>query len=324
MANQVRGMSLAPQASATRGNVVSNVINMAKSPKMVERFSEVLKDKGKASQFLAGVTSAVNLNPKLKDCEPNSVMASAMVAATLNLDVIPGLGFAALVPYGGKCQFQMMYKGFIQLAMRTGQYKLMNVTEVYEDELNYFNPITSEIDLKPVKNGFRDNNVTSKIVGYAAYFKLISGYEHTEYWTKERVLAHGQRYSKSFFGKDSRWQVDFDAMAKKTVLKAALSKWGILSVELQKAVVEDQKTYTDLDKEGIYEDNISEVVVAENPKEEVQVEQPKPVAEAKQEEPTVAPTPSVQMEADENEAFLAQQQMIEEEGSLVDDPNLPF
>lgn len=239
---------------------VAAVVSMARSPKMIARFQEVLG--AKAPQFLASVISSVNSNPQLMKADPSSVMASAMVAATLNLDVVPGLGFAALVPYyDGKtgrnvCQFQVMTKGFVQLGLRTGQYTAMNVTEIYADEFKGYDPLTGDVKLEYVKDGDRDNEAADKIVGYASYFRLVNGYEHTEYWTVQRIMKHALRFSKSFAKyQNGLWKDDFNSMAKKTVLKNCLSKWGPLSVEMQKAMVDDQKVYDDMESEGSYDDN---------------------------------------------------------------------
>ncbi|ENG5465560.1 recombinase RecT, partial [Listeria monocytogenes] len=127
-------------------------------------------------------------------------------------------------------QFQLGYKGYIQLALRTGQYKSINVIEVREGELLKWNRLTEEIELD------LDNNTSEKVVGYCGYFQLINGFEKTVYWTRKEIEAHKQKFSKSDFG----WKKDYDAMAKKTVLRNMLSKWGILSIDMQTAVTEDE------------------------------------------------------------------------------------
>jgi recombination protein RecT len=128
----------------------------------------------------------------------------------------------------------MGWKGFVQLAQRTGQYTSINVVEVYESQFESFNPLTEEIKA----------DFTAKpeggVVGYCGYFKLINGFTKTVYWTIEQAETHAKKYSKSFNQKSGPWQQHFDAMAKKTVLKNMLSKWGILSIEMQKAVTVDQ------------------------------------------------------------------------------------
>lgn len=166
-----------------------------------------------------------------------SVISSAMVAATLDLPVDKNLGYAWIVPYGGRAQFQLGYKGYIQLALRTGQYKFINCIPVHEGELQKWNPLTEEIEIDFEK---RESDA---VIGYAAYFELLNGFRKTVYWTKAQVEKHKKKFSKSDFG----WKNDWDAMALKTVLKAILSKWGILSVEMQKAVIEDDEARERID-----------------------------------------------------------------------------
>ena len=216
-----------------------------------EKFSEVLNDK--APQFMTSVVNAIRGNASLQKCEAQSIISSALVAATYDLPIDGNLGFSAIVPYGGKAQFQMMYKGFVQLAIRSGAYKNMHVSEVYEDEIETYNPITGELEFikTAVKDGFRAKGNTDKIVGYYAMFKLLTGFQKEIYMTAEEVTNHAKKYSASYKQdlnkgwKSSRWTLDFDAMAKKTVLKLLLSKWGILSIDMQRAIQDDQKVYDD-------------------------------------------------------------------------------
>jgi recombination protein RecT len=219
------------------------------------KFQEILGEKAPA--FLASVVNATNTNKQLSTCEPKSVLSAALVAASLDLPIDQNLGFAAIVPYkdnksGGvmKAQFQIMYKGFIQLGQRTGQYQTMNVTPVYADEIKKHDPITGEVVIEAVPDGDRENDREEKIVGYAAYFRLINGFEKTEYWTIKKLEAHGKKYSKSYSGKypdSSLWSTNKPAMFSKTVLKALISKWGIMSTTMQTAVVADQAVVKSMD-----------------------------------------------------------------------------
>ncbi|MER2459389.1 recombinase RecT [Bacillus subtilis] len=205
------------------------------SPAVMNRFEEVLGKR--ASQFTASILSLYNGEKMLQKAEPMSVISSAMVAATLDLPVDKNLGYAWIVPYGGRAQFQLGYKGYIQLALRTGQYKFINCIPVHEGELQKWNPLTEEIEIDFEK---RESDA---VIGYAAYFELLNGFRKTVYWTKAQVEKHKKKFSKSDFG----WKNDWDAMALKTVLKAILSKWGILSVEMQKAVIEDDEARERID-----------------------------------------------------------------------------
>ena len=246
---------------------------MLNSDYVKNRFAEVLKDRAPA--FLASVLSATLKNPELAKCDQHSILSSAMVAATLDLPIDSNLGFAALVPYktkvrgsGGKeywatvAQFQIMYRGYVQLALRSNQYKAINVSPIYEDELESFDIISGDIFLRPVSGGYREQENTDKIVGYVAFFRLLNGYERTDYWPISRIRAHGERFSKSFKNPHGLWQKDPHAMYAKTVLKNTLSKWGILSVTMQTAVVADQAVIRDFGK-PIDRENVSYVDTAD-------------------------------------------------------------
>ena len=225
------------------------------------RFREILGDK--APQFMASITNAVTGNPALQECDTNSIMAAAFIAASLDLPIDPNLGRAYIIPYkrGGqaRAQFQIGYKGFTELAIRTGLYRDINVSEVYEDEIVEYNPILGRLNFVNdfTKCNQRDSGQTDKIVGYYANYELLSGTMKGLYMTKQQVINHAERYSQAYKAKkkDSPWFTNFDEMAKKTVLKRLLSKYAILSVEMQKAVVEDQKVYDEFG-ESEYSDNL--------------------------------------------------------------------
>jgi recombination protein RecT len=154
-------------------------------------------------------------------------------------------------------QFQMGYKGFIQLALRTGQYKNINASEIYDGELVNHDRITGDVEIDTKKK--RSNS----IIGYVAYFKLLNGFEKMLYMSKEQVEIHGGKYSKSYAQKYSRWQQDFDSMALKTVIKLLLSKYGILSVEMQTAMTVDQSVIKNADTMDVeYVDNQNAEVIS--------------------------------------------------------------
>ncbi|MFL0197792.1 recombinase RecT [Clostridium sp. WILCCON 0269] len=198
-----------------------------------KRFEDML-DK-QANGF---ITSLLNLKQdKLKGCDDMTVLGSALKAASLKLPIDPNLGFAWIIPFKNhgklEAQFQIGYRGFIQMAQRSAQYKKLNVTEIYEGQLKNFNPLTEEIELD------LDNKQSDAVIGYAGFFRLLNGFEKTVYWSKEKVTAHAKRFSKSFG--NGPWKTDFDTMAKKTVLKNMLSTWGILSIDMQEAITSDSK-----------------------------------------------------------------------------------
>ncbi|MFN7583899.1 MAG: recombinase RecT [bacterium] len=209
------------------------------------KFTELLGTR--TNQFMTSLLSIVNNNNYLKNASPESIYTSAMMAASLDLPINQNLGFAYIIPYGSVAQFQVGYKGLIQLALRSGQFKTISVTPVYEGQLLEQNPLT----------GFKfdfGNKLSDNVIGYAAYFSLINGFEKTMYMSKEEVTAHGKKYSKTF--SNGTWAKDFDAMAQKTVLKLLISKYAPLSIEMQKAVTADQAVIKNVeDMEVEYVDN---------------------------------------------------------------------
>ena len=260
---------------------VKNLLNRGS---VKERFNAILGKK--SAQFTASLVNVVSGSGKLLECDPNSIMAAAFVAATYDLPIDGNLGFAAIVPYKNSvkdpatgqwtkvnaAQFQMMYKGFVQLAIRSHEYQKMNCSEVYEDELVGYNPITGECQFV---NDFaqcsqRAKGEFGKIVGYYAWFRLLSGYTAELYMSRAEVEYHARKYSKSYqndlrFGRQtSLWSSNFDAMARKTVLKQLLSRWGILSIDVQRAIQDDQKVY-DASGESSYADSQGEFIAAEDP-----------------------------------------------------------
>lgn len=207
------------------------------------KFNEILKDN--ANGFMANLAVMVNNSTALSKCDPTTIISAAVVSASLNLPLDPNLGFAYVIPYGDKAQFIMGYKGIVQLAMRSGQYKTINVTEVYEGELISENRITGDYVFD------MSTRSSDKIIGFAAYFSLVNGYEKTIYWAVDQVESHGKRFSQTYKKGFGLWKDDFISMGKKTVLKSLLSKWGILSIEMQKAIKFDQAVVKDAETEDI-------------------------------------------------------------------------
>ncbi|MFR5264560.1 recombinase RecT [Clostridium sp.] len=221
---------LAKKQTGTSAAVGNTVKNLLAGPAIQKRFQEVLNKR--APQYMSSIVNLVNGDTNLQNCDPLSVISSCMVAATLDLPVDKNLGYAWVVPYGNKASFQLGYRGYIQLALRTGQYKGINVIDVHEGELINWNPLTEEVEID------FSQKKSDAIIGYAGYFKLINGFEKTVYWSKEQIENHRKKFSKSPFG----WNKDFDAMARKTVIRNMLSKWGILSIEMQNAYTADTNT----------------------------------------------------------------------------------
>lgn len=272
------------QTEAKQPSAAVLVKQMISQDNIKKKFAEVLGKK--APQFLASITNVVSGNAQLKQCGANSIMGAAFVAATYDLPIDSNLGFAAIVPYNNskwnpqtgqwekhmEAQFQIMYKGFIQLAIRSGHYKKMNYAVVYEDELKSYNPITGEIEFVDdfSQCTMRAEGVEETVAGYYARFELLTGYVQELFMSRQAVDNHARKYSQSYRNdikdnkKKSKWSTDFEAMALKTVIKQLLSKWGILSVDMQRAIRDDQKTY-DEEGSGSYGDNQPDVIEAEDP-----------------------------------------------------------
>ena len=259
---------LAKKGNGTVGQ--ATLKSMINDERTKNKFKEMLGNK--AAGFLTSLMNTTNGNAQLQQADPNSILKAGAIAATLDLPIDPNLGFAYIVPYNNKgkneAQFQMGYKGFVQLAIRTGQYKRINVTELYEGQFESYDPITDELKYN------LDNRLSDEITHYVAYFQTINGFEKYNVMSKEEIETHAKKFSKTYSYKGSSWQTNFNTMAKKTVLKLLLSKFGILSIEMQTAQKADQAVIREFDKNNIeveYVDNennindtIDEIVINES------------------------------------------------------------
>ena len=180
--------------------------------------------------FAASILDTYTSEKALQNCHPKAVAVECLKAAVLNLPLSRSLGFAYVVPYKGMPTFVVGYKGMIQLAMRTGAYRSINAGPVYEGEFKKRDRLTGNIDISGDK-------VSDTVVGYFAHFEMINGFTKTLYMTKEEAEAHGKRFSKTY--NNGPWKTDFDAMATKTVIRQLLSKYGMMSIEIQRAVAQD-------------------------------------------------------------------------------------
>lgn len=229
---------------------IERVKQLIASPNVRSRFDEMLGKRAPA--FVSSIISAMSATKQLAECEPMSVISSAAVAASMDLPINSNLGFAHIVPYKGVAQFQIGWKGFVQLAMRTGQYKTIHATPVLEGQIKNRNPFTGEIEFNPEAK-------SAKQIGYVLYFKLLNGYEKYHYMTAEECEAHAKKYSASYKKGGGLWVDNFEAMALKTVVKLGLSKYGILSLDMQRALEMDQAEITE-DGRPRYVDSPSEPV----------------------------------------------------------------
>ena len=239
-----------------------------------DAFLEQTLGKRKA-EFVSNLLALSDADKNLAQCEPAELMKCAMNATALNLPLNKNLGYAYVIAYNSKQkdgtskmtpQFQMGYKGFIQLAVRSGQYKTINTCEVREGEIKR-NKFTGHME-------FLGENPEGEVIGYLAYIELLNGFQQSLYMTTEEVIKHAKKYSKNFekYG-TGLWREEFDLMAKKTVLKLLLNRYGVLSVEMQNAIEKDQA-----DIEGQYIDNPqsreiidAEVIQQEEPTEQKQI-----------------------------------------------------
>lgn len=214
--------------------------------------NDTLGDREVARKFVAEITTVVSSNPTLAACDAGSILSAGLIAQSLGLPLAPALGFCYVVPYLDKAQFQVGYKGLIQLSMRSGQFQRLGVREVHDGE--YKGQDKFGDDLFNFSHEF-DNN---KVVGYYAYFVLNNGFEKTMYMTAEQTKKHALKYSKTFAKRgDGLWKDNFDWMSCKTVLKLLLNRYAPMSVEMQRALQADQAIIND-DGSYSYVDNEEE------------------------------------------------------------------
>lgn len=225
----------------TTNQLMTQHNNFFKSEAVQHRLQEVV---GKRSnQFATTMLSILRDNDMLAKADSNSVMTAALKAVSLGLPIEPSLGFAYVVPFNNRkkriveAQFQLGYKGLIQLAMRSGQITRLNAGPIYEGQFNSFDEITEELDY--IKGYKKSEN--EGIAGYFAYFRLSNGFEKRVYWTIDQVRDHAKRYSQSYKSGYGPWVDNFDAMARKTVLKNILSTYAPLSTEMQEAISADNE-----------------------------------------------------------------------------------
>jgi len=238
----VQARASAPAATQATRVMFSDYMRTDKVGNMVDN---VLGDPKKKNQFIASVISLYGEEKSLKDATNQSIVKACLKAAVLDLPIDNNLGFAWVIAYDRKidgkkvkiaeCQFG--YKAYVQFALRTGKYKKINAIPVYEGELIAYDDLTEEIALDKSKR------VSDTVIGYVGYFRLLDGFEKTVYWTKDQVEKHRQAHNKAEDKKsmNKAWSKHYDAMALKTVIKSMLSRWGLLSVHLEKALKVDNE-----------------------------------------------------------------------------------
>lgn len=285
------------------GDAVKNQINQVVGGKDGQR-------------FISAIVSAVNTNPALQECTNQSILSGALLGESLKLSPSPQLGHYYLVPYndrekGKVAQFQLGYKGYIQLAIRSGQYKKINVIAVKEGELEFFDPLNEEIKINMMIDKW-DEREAAPTIGYYAMFELTNGFRKAIYWSKKQMMSHADKYSPAFSKEATKiktkhgekhkvsyadfeagnydsadawmyssfWYKDFDGMAYKTMLRQLISKWGIMSIDMQSAMDADMAVINE-DGSKVYVENDDSIV----DEQAAEVTQPETVAEASTEAP---------------------------------------
>lgn len=286
------------------------MINQLSAPKKV-KFSQAIQaptyknlinatlgDPKRAERFIASISSAVAVNPSLQNCTASTILSGALLGETLNLNPSPQLGQYYLVPFKIKskydkatgqtipehydAQFILGYKGYLQLAIRSGSYKKINVIEIKEGELIKYNALDETIECSLIDDF--ETRETARTIGYYAHFEYINGFEKSMYWSKDKMLSYADKFSPAFskavyekydeipenekWKYSSFWYKDFDAMAKKTMLRQLISKWGIMSIELQQAISSDNAIVTQSNGEFVAvetQEEIAEQTIADKP-----------------------------------------------------------
>lgn len=242
---------------------------------------------GKDGQrFISAIVSAVNANPALQECTNQSILSGALLGESLKLSPSPVMGNYYLVPYKDSktgttvAQFQMGYKGYIQLAIRSGYYKKLNVLAIKEGELVRFDPLNEEIEVNLIED--EEEREKAETIGYFATYTYMNGFKKSIYWSKKKMIAHAERYSAGYRKKSGHtfWEKDFDAMAYKTMLRQLISKWGIMSIDLTQALENDMAVINE-DNSKVFVDN--DIIVEAEP-----VPEPAPAQETKEEKATDA------------------------------------
>lgn len=197
-------------------------------------------------RFISSLLSAVQANPSLQTCTNSSLVSAAMLGQSLNLSPSPQLGQYYMVPFSDRkngrtvAQFILGYKGYVQLALRSGQYKKLNVLAIKEGELVKYDPLNEEIEVNLIEDEAEREKAPT--IGYFAMFEYLNGFRKTMYWSKSKMEAHAEKYSKGYAAHKGYtfWEKDFDAMAYKTMLRQLISKWGVMSIDMVTAIDADE------------------------------------------------------------------------------------
>lgn len=245
--------------------------------------NNTLGDSKRAAKFIAAISSAVATNSSLQQCDAGSILSGALLGEALNLSPSPQLGQYYLVPFKDKAQFQLGYKGYIQLAIRSGQYKDIDVIEVREGEYLGRDKNTGKHQFEFIEDEVEREN--KPIIGYMAYFEYLNGFYKNLYWSKEKMQKHALEYSQAYASDIKKgtnysfWSKDFDGMAFKTMLRQLISKWGIMSIDMQEAITKDMAV---VKEDGTYDYVDNQPIVSVPTEETINTEVTEKATEVKQ------------------------------------------
>ena len=282
---------MAVSNSLTKANTKVGIATYLSNDDVKKQIDSIIGGKN-GTRFITSIVSSVNANALIQECTNSSIVNAALLGESLNLSPSPQLGMYYMVPYNTKverknedgkivkvdvkmAQFQLGYKGYIQLAIRSGQYKKLNVLAIKEGELVKFDPLNEDIEVNLIQD--EEARERAKTIGYYAMFEYTNGFRKAIYWSKAKMEAHADRYSKAFnldtyrkiqAGKISEndmwkyssfWYKDFDSMAYKTMLRQLISKWGVMSTDFEKAYESDMAVINN-DMSTTYVDNDDSVI----------------------------------------------------------------
>lgn len=272
-------MAVQNSLQRSRGNQRLGISAYLTADAVKNQINQVVGGKD-GQRFISAIVSAVNTNPALQECTNQSILSGALLGESLKLSPSPQLGQYYLVPFNDKnkgkvAQFQLGYKGYIQLAIRSGQYKKLNVLAIKEGELIRFDPLNEEIEVRLIED--EEEREQANTIGYYAMFEYTNGFRKAIYWSKRKMEAHALKYSKGYQAKKGYtfWEKDFDGMAYKTMLRQLISKWGIMSIDMASAIDSDMAVINE-DGTKDYVDNDATVFNME-PAQEATPQQSQPV-----------------------------------------------
>ncbi|MCI5698454.1 MAG: recombinase RecT [Clostridiales bacterium] len=261
---------MAVQNSLTKQNSRLGIGAYLSQDAIKNRINEVVGGEN-GQRLITAIISATTANTALQTCSNQSILSAALVGESLKLSPSPQLGQYYMVPFKNsrakttEAQFQLGYKGYIQLALRSGQYKKLNVMAIKEGELVRFNPLDEEIEVNLIQDELQREK--AKTIGYYAMFEYLNGFKKAIYWSREKMESHALKYSKGYQAKKGYtfWEKDFDGMAYKTMLRQLISKWGIMSIDMQTALDSDMAVINEDGSKNYVDTEINDLESTEIP-----------------------------------------------------------